>query len=89
MAVMTWNALERFRIEHWCKLLQRHSPDKQRERRLQPLPEMTLNQDCTLVDTYSISKLVEQYDHKEVVLVMPSDYDFCVRSYVIQMMRLY
>ena len=57
MSLMTWKVLEIFRVEHWCKLLQRDSTDKQRESILQPLSEMTLSQDCT-VDT-SISELVE------------------------------
>ena len=69
MSVMTWTLIERMRVEHWCKLLQRDSIYKHRDRILTLLPEMLFSHDDT-VDTYSINEIVDQYDHEEIILIL-------------------
>ena len=73
LLIMTVNVLERMRIHHWSRMLQRCNNGMMRFRRVSHRPDMSMV--INAIEDYSIEKLHQLFTNQEVIIMLVSDYD--------------
>ena len=78
LAVMTYNVLERLRVEHWCRLIKRDIGDKIRSRLIYSLPECIRADTVPADSSYSLEEMIDKFSNANVILMLAADYEkFC------------
>lgn len=75
LEMMTYNVLEKLRVQHWCRLITRDSNDKLRSRLISSLPECRRTDTEPADTSYLLDEMINKYSNANVILMLAADYE--------------